>query len=32
MRKEKGKGRQTTCIKDTQTKPKAGRSEGGRWG
>ena len=32
MRKEKGKGRQTTCIKDTQTKPKRGRIESGSWG
>ena len=26
------KGCQVTCIKDTWTKPKAGRIEGGRWG
>ena len=26
----KGKGHQGTCIKDTWTKPKGGRVEGGR--
>ena len=26
------KGHQGTCIKDTRTKPKGGRIEGGRWG
>ena len=28
----RGKGCQGTCIKDTWTKPKGGRIEGGRWG
>ena len=28
---KKGKGHQGTCIKDSWTKPKWGRSEGGRW-
>ena len=28
----KGKDRQGTCIRDTWTKPKGGRIEGGRWG
>ena len=27
-----GKGHQRTCIKDTWTKPKGGRINGGRWG
>ena len=27
-----GKGCQGTCIKDTWTKPKGDRIEGGRWG
>ena len=31
MRK-KGKGHQGTCIKDSWTKPKGGRIEGGTWG
>ena len=26
------KGHQGPCIKDTWTKPKGGRIEGGRWG
>ena len=26
------KGHQRTCIKDTWTKPKEGRIDGGRWG
>ena len=26
-----GKGHQRTCIKDPWTKPKGGRTEGGRW-
>ena len=30
-REERGKGCQGTCIKDTWTKPKWGRIEGGRW-
>ena len=29
---KKGKDSQRTCIKDTWTKPKGGRTEGGRWG
>ena len=29
---KKGKGCQGTCTKDTWTKPKAGRIEGGKWG
>ena len=29
---ERGKGHQGRCIKDTWTKPKGGRIEGGRWG
>ena len=29
---KKGKGHQGTCIKDTWTKPKGSRFEGGRWG
>ena len=28
----KGKGFSGTCIKDTWTKSKGGRIEGGRWG
>ena len=28
----KGRGCQRPCIKDTRTKPKRGRTEGGRWG
>ena len=31
-RAKKGKGHQRTCIKDTWTKPKAGRFKGERWG
>ena len=27
----KGKGFSGTCIRDTQTKPKVGRIEGGKW-
>ena len=30
--KNVGKGCQGTCIKDTWTKPKGGRIEGGMWG
>ena len=30
--REKGKGHQGTCIKDTWTKPKRGRIKGVRWG
>ena len=26
-----GKGHQRTCIKDTWTKPKGGKSKGGKW-
>ena len=29
--KEKGRGRQRTYIKNTWTKPKGGRVEGGKW-
>ena len=29
---KKGKGHEETCIKDTWTKPKRGRIEGGWWG
>ena len=29
---KRGKGCQGTCTKDTWTKPKGGRIEGGRWG
>ena len=29
---KKGKGHQGTCIKDTWTKPKRGKIEGGKWG
>ena len=28
---KKGKVHQGTCMKDTWTKPKGGRIEGGRW-
>ena len=28
---KRGKGCQGTCIKDTWTKPKGDRKEGGRW-
>ena len=28
----KGVGLSATCIKDTWTKPKAGRIKGGKWG
>ena len=28
----KGKGHQGKCLKDTWTKPKRDRTEGGRWG
>ena len=31
-RGKKGKGHQVTCIKDTWTKPKGGRIEGGAGG
>ena len=30
-REKRGKGHQGPCIKDTWTKPKKGRIEGGRW-
>ena len=30
--RKRGKSCQGTCIKDTWTKPKGGRIEGGRWG
>ena len=29
---KKGKGHLGTCIKDSWTKPKVGRTEGRRWG
>ena len=32
MGRKGGKGHQGTCRKDTWTKPKGGRIEGGRWG
>ena len=30
--RKREEGHQGTCIKDTWTKPKRGRIEGGRWG